>query len=651
LCISLGDCGGYVNTEGVYTQNFRVTPDFRGSMPWAKVLSRTVAKGVWVTTDNFNEPKTHTIISGGKREEYRNNYKNVDIPNSPEKILFEKLNIKNWEEEYRLKDRFYSDWSFIQKRAECWVTRKHRDTTEEYPYVIEKDVRFTCQPWQAPTGGENCNKCNEGELPCTEYKCKSLGQACEVRENEIYDSETILCVGESSDGTPPVIEFGKIKGEDYEGDQIDEGYKIREFDDKCIQERSEIEFSLTTSELAHCVYHWDKTIKIENGNFDCGEDASCSYFNEGNFLSETHTFDKVLPRYDDEYVDIDPTGKPGEKQGELNMYVKCKNIHGIDNPKLYVINFCIREGRDESPAEIKEFIPESGSYLKFEETSKDITIKLNEAADCKWAHSDKKYDEMTDFKIEENAYFKCDGYDAGIDGRWKCTTNITGLTEPVNDIYIKCKDQPWKETDRNINPIGFKYTLKKTENKLNVDSISPSGKIIIGRNDNIELKAETSGGAYGGKSKCWYGIETRLFNYSGEFFDTGKTTHIQEKIRLSGGSYRLVITCEDNAENTANSTTNFDLVVDENPPKVIRVYEERGDLKIITNEDAKCYFNPDSCNFNLEAIGTEYGMSGDVFKKEHRAPWSDKITYHIKCIDKYGNSNDGCAQIYIPATS
>ena len=40
---------------------------------------------------------------------------------------------------------------------------------------------FSCYPWSAPTGGANCEKCNQqGDLPCSEYQCRSLGQACKL---------------------------------------------------------------------------------------------------------------------------------------------------------------------------------------------------------------------------------------------------------------------------------------------------------------------------------------------------------------------------------------------------------------------------------------------------------------------------------------
>ena len=42
-----------------------------------------------------------------------------------------------------------------------------------------------CSVWQAPRGGKHCDLCTEDqEKPCTEYKCKSLGQECIYEEPE-----------------------------------------------------------------------------------------------------------------------------------------------------------------------------------------------------------------------------------------------------------------------------------------------------------------------------------------------------------------------------------------------------------------------------------------------------------------------------------
>ena len=67
-----------------------------------------------------------------------------------------------------------------------------------------ENYQFTCYPWNAPTGGVNCEKCNQGTIPCTEYRCRSLGQACILANQGTGDE---LCVwNNSQDVTPPVIQ-------------------------------------------------------------------------------------------------------------------------------------------------------------------------------------------------------------------------------------------------------------------------------------------------------------------------------------------------------------------------------------------------------------------------------------------------------------
>jgi len=47
--------------------------------------------------------------------------------------------------------------------------------------VKKELVRFECQAWEPPTGGSRCDDCNNNPLlPCSEYRCRSLGQACEI---------------------------------------------------------------------------------------------------------------------------------------------------------------------------------------------------------------------------------------------------------------------------------------------------------------------------------------------------------------------------------------------------------------------------------------------------------------------------------------
>ena len=44
----------------------------------------------------------------------------------------------------------------------------------------DRTVTTTCEPWIAPTGGDDCALCDSDPMhPCSQYRCKSLGQNCE----------------------------------------------------------------------------------------------------------------------------------------------------------------------------------------------------------------------------------------------------------------------------------------------------------------------------------------------------------------------------------------------------------------------------------------------------------------------------------------
>jgi hypothetical protein len=86
---------------------------------------------------------------------------------------------------------------------------------------------------------------------------------------------------------------------------------------------------------------------------------------------------------------------------------------------------------------------------------------------------------------------------------------------------------------------------------------------------------------------------------------------------LFSGGYNLLITCTDSAGNKAERDVSFNMNVDSSAPKIVRAYKEGGSLKIITDEQAKCYYDTEKCYFSLEdKKGTEYEMT-NVFSTVH----------------------------------
>jgi len=661
-CMSLGDCGAYVNVEGKYTKNFKVREGDSGD------------------------------LDSDKKKEYKNNANKIGKGDLPS--YFSSTEIGSWagdpleqiqSEEAEFDYGAYIGLGFLGGVAgglagwgvfELGVLAEGATIFGPIGWGIaigaaivigilwlldigktrEIIVEFECKPWEAPVGGDYCDMCDDDPLrPCTEYKCRSLGTGCRlIDEDELYESENPICVYKyKNDKIPPYIKFGEIDEEKYNVEENNKGVKISaiEVDDGCIQEFSYINFSLKTEnengedDFAKCVYNLERTQLSSDYGIE-GEE-----FKEKGFFSVNHSFDKRLP-FVANLDSADITGNViGERTGDLNLYVRCIDYAGNPNYNEYVVNLCIKEGPDNDIAIINEYSPKQGSFLKYQNITNVLTISLDEPAECKWSHSANiLYNNMKN-------KFICNYNENHPELGGKCTTTLTGLEESENKIYIKCKDQPWiskigydgpwKENDRNINENDFVYILHATENPLQISSISPQGELVRGGNEKkFNLEVTTSGGANKGISTCKYEfVKSPSGINSGDIFAQKDTIHTYS-FNWNSGHYNILITCEDDAGNEVQKNAVFDLSVDELPPSIVRIYKEGGSLKLVTNEDAKCYYDSNSCSFTLEE-GTSMTTA---FSNVHVTDWNPGLTYYIKCKDIFENVNPDCVNKIIPST-
>ncbi|KKK92675.1 hypothetical protein LCGC14_2700550, partial [marine sediment metagenome] len=344
--------------------------------------------------------------------------------------------------------------------------------------------------------------------------------------------------------------------------------------------------------------------------------------------------------------------------GNLNMYIKCQDYFGNFNFKEYVVNFCINSGPDETPVfqDLTVTQPRNGKILKYGTNEVDLTMWVNEPAECKYSSVEgKDYDEM-----EKAMICMTNLTDRELNG-WPCETTLTDL-ENENNFYIKCKDQPWKSPDeeelRNKNAEDLLYTLYVTENNLEIDSIyilrGDSTIYLDNSNVSTEIKGggnvfsfgigiETSKGSGEGVSVCYYEWNNNFI----PFFETNSNHHKQE-LNLPSGDYNIPIRCIDDSANEANGNAVFNLKIDNTPPKVVRTYYEGNKLKLITDEQSKCYASFDEikeCNFNIE--DSQSMTIG--FNTQHSSPWIAGEKYYIKCKDAWENQNPSCAIIVTPS--
>ena len=105
---------------------------------------------------------------------------------------------------------------------------------------------------------------------------------------------------------------------------------------------------------------------------------------------------------------------------------------------------------------------------------------------------------------------------------WLCETTISNLNND-KEVYVRCKDQPWLLNDtvtefdeaknkttiktRNVNLNSFVYNIKKVSEKIEINSVSPSGVVRRGVEPaTVELEVKMLKGADNGKANCYYGF-------------------------------------------------------------------------------------------------------------------------------------------------
>jgi hypothetical protein len=213
---------------------------------------------------------------------------------------------------------------------------------------------------------------------------------------------------------------------------------------------------------------------------------------------------------------------------------------------------------------------------------------------------------------------------------WMCFSNLTGLSNH-SIFYIRCMDKPWLPEDnktRNAMQESYPYTLKLSSSKLEINEIRPieDYEFISGIEPvTVELKIKTVGGAEQGKSICYYDFGLG----ESEFLNTKSNYHEQVFNTIIKGTYNIDLRCEDAAGNIARNSTSFKASIDDDGPRITRIFYFFG-LKITTNEEAECRYMFTN-RFDWENATL---MTGDGW--EHSTEWSLN-TYYIQCEDKYGN--------------
>lgn len=496
-----------------------------------------------------------------------------------------------------------------------------------YKKEKKKVVELQCLPWEAPTGGADCEKCNADPLkPCSEYRCKALGQACEL-VNKGSNEERCVWVARNDVNSPTITPWRDVltPRHDYTPLQTRPaalGTRIvsDETTSKCIKPFTPLQFGAITNEPSQC------KIDVENNKTF---DDMAYYFGESNLFRYNHTQQLRLPSPDSLRVEGEAIDVPTE--GLYNFYVRCRDANGNVNVDEFVFNLCVDKSPDATPPIIEETSITSGSPVSFGTQTVPLAVYVNEPAECKWSIQDKAYSSM-----ENNMSCSTHVYEQNARQQYPCQTNLTGIRDSaVNTFFFRCKDQPLhNESERNVNQESYRFTLRGSQT-LNILNVGPNGTFTGGTDViALNLTVRTDDGSDEGVAICSFsstGVEGTFIG----MFETDSYQH-RQTLTLGSGNYTYFFRCVDAGGNAATANTTFRVVTDRAVPRITRLYHESDILRVITNEDATCTYSLTSCNY-VFTEGIEMIILNSQLQFIHAAPWRPHQTYYIKCRDGYGN--------------
>ncbi len=488
-----------------------------------------------------------------------------------------------------------------------------------------KKISFQCLPWQPPSGGKDCEKCNGDSMkPCSEYRCKSLGATCSLL-NEGTGKETCVALNKDDTNSPilkpwkDVLSYGHAYIDVKPCPPGPGCWKITRAGaaDGCIKAFTPLEFGISTNEPAQCKIDYNHTAKFDDMQF---------WFGDTNLYLYNRSMQMSLPGPNH----VNAQSPELKNDGKYTLYIRCRDGNGNANAGEMAASFCVEPGPDTTPPSIEGTSLGNNAPIYYGANSTPVELYLNEPAECRWSFKDQEYANMP-------YTFKCALTIAEImpDLTYRCSGNLTNIQDKVaNNYYIRCKDQPWlaaaNESERNVNKESYVLALQGTI-PLNITKVGPNGTIEFGKEPvPITLKVETANGYSAGLATCYY--SDIGYNNMIEFFKTDASEH-EQILNLFAGNYTYYVLCRDLAGNIDKNYTKFRAEVDNKAPWIIRVYQDAGMLKIITDEESECRYSIKSCNFDFSSA-TEMPFS---MTTEHTAEWRTDITYYIKCKDEFGN--------------
>ena len=471
---------------------------------------------------------------------------------------------------------------------------------------------FDCRVWQAPSGGQDCNLCQDDERltanglhECTEYLCKSLGAACDF----IPDTpDGPVCINTPQIGEPMrsslnppnkcyANQEGTIPAECTLQETVS-GHTYTTY----IGANQKVSWGVTTEDYATCRYD---TRRVAYGEMT-------GHFDQGGF---TKQHNKTLFPSQDIW--------PSES---YSFYVHCQNSNEEATTHDYKVEFTVADQEDLEVPIITEYSITPGSYTAADKDEIDLTITINEqvanGGGCKWAKTNVAYQEMGN-------HFNCPN--PGLTDQ-QCTTTLGPLENQTNMFYFRCEDDKFPEGNINAESQPTNgYTLVRTQ-PLEINNVfcqTEFGTDCANIESNeFTLTVQTQGGAQSGKATCGLGYNDIEATF--DMFQTTETSTHTQNLEISDEYF---IFCTDIAQNVATTSINAQITFDYNAPIIEETFVEQGHLVVTTNEDATCKWTREA-EFNF--VEAQPFIQTDT--KRHTIAATNEYV-QVACQDKFGNTS------------
>lgn len=494
-----------------------------------------------------------------------------------------------------------------------------------------EEVTFQCMPWQAPRGGNDCDLCNDGPLPCSEYRCKSLGQSCEIVNKGTAD-EKCMNMFVNNVAAPKISPWEEVLTDGFRYDGVGiRGVSIKNSGTSyCIPPFTPLEFGILTDIPAQC------KIDIENKPYD----EMNTYFGGDSLYTKNHSEYLSLPNF----KDIKNSSIKLGVDEEMNLFVRCLGANNVTNEAPYVINFCVDPSPDTTAPIIQATSIETNSCVAANRNSTEVSFYTNEPAQCKWGFEERAYD-----SLPYNMSCSTQPFQMNSMLLYTCTTDLTSVSRAGTNYYVRCEDnQNAPKNERNQMQQSEVFNLRGS-NPLKLTTILPNKTVYGGTSPmRVELKAETLQGCDNNKAVCFYSPTGNENSYI-MFYDTDQTGGIHtQMLDLYEGEHTYFVKCVDAGGNVAEGNTTFTLDIDTDSPIVTRAYFDDSDyLTIVTARDSTCSYTTESCNFVFEeGQTTSYPNS-----PYHKLSTEDDKSYFIKCTDEFRAEPVNCSIIVKPKSN